>query len=346
MIKKLSFFKKLGYALNLFVAFGLGLSFIAPHVPADSVPWFSMIAMLMPFWLIANIILFFYWLAQKSGLALISATLLGIGVFLMPPLFKFQSAVLPIKEDLNVMSFNTRGFNRYEHLKKQDVDSLIIDFVSAEDADIICFQEFYHAMKRSDALEQYPYKYIDFVYGEDSGRVIQAIYSKYPILKVELIEFPKSANAAVYADIQMNKDTIRLYNVHLESFRIIPNISTVQKEKSTQLLSRIKRVFELQKAQTRLLKAHMESSPYPIVLAGDFNNTAYTNIYTGLKGNLQDTFLEAGSGFGRTYLLQKLPMRIDYILADENFEITGHKNYDVEYSDHYPVMASMKLKTQ
>ena len=54
-------------------------------------------------------------------------------------------------------------------------------------------------------------------------------------------------------------------------------------------------------------------------------------------------FIEKGKGFGRTLDFHKLPMRIDFILADPAFEVKSHTNYDVVYSDHYPIMASFKL---
>jgi endonuclease/exonuclease/phosphatase family metal-dependent hydrolase len=60
---------------------------------------------------------------------------------------------------------------------------------------------------------------------------------------------------------------------------------------------------------------------------------------------MKDTFLEKGKGFGRTLEFKFLPFRLDYIFADPAFEILSHKNYEVVLSDHFPVMASMKLKT-
>ena len=64
-----------------------------------------------------------------------------------------------------------------------------------------------------------------------------------------------------------------------------------------------------------------------------------------MKEDFQDTFLERGSGFGRTYDLWKIPLRIDYILVDDDFEVLAHKNYDERLSDHYPVMATLRLNS-
>jgi len=37
-------------------------------------------------------------------------------------------------------------------------------------------------------------------------------------------------------------------------------------------------------------------------------------------------------------------MRIDFIMADDYFEILEHQNYDVKLSDHYPIKATLKIK--
>ena len=65
-----------------------------------------------------------------------------------------------------------------------------------------------------------------------------------------------------------------------------------------------------------------------------------------MKEGFQDTFAEKGSGLGTTYSLKGIPYRIDYILADPSFDVLGHRNYGVRYSDHYPLMATLAFKGQ
>ncbi|WAC03292.1 endonuclease/exonuclease/phosphatase family protein [Lacinutrix neustonica] len=80
-----------------------------------------------------------------------------------------------------------------------------------------------------------------------------------------------------------------------------------------------------------------------MIVCGDFNNTAFSYVYKKIKGDLKDTFKVAGNGFGRTYNFKFFPMRIDFILVDKAFSINGFKTYNVQYSDHYPVMATLSL---
>ena len=314
-------------------------------VPAEKSGFFAVLSVLLPLVFLCNTLFVVYWIFKLKKFFLLSLCFILIGLYIHPSIYKLEhSKDFEALDTFSILSFNTRDFNVNKAIKKDNIDSLIIDFIEKEDADIVCFQEFYHAMKRSDKLADYPYKFVDFVYGETSGRVIQAIYSKFPILKVEPIEFPKSANSAIYANILINGDTVRLYNLHLQSFKIRPTVKTIKNENSKRLFGRIKMVMNLQQQQVGIIKDHCNKSPYKNVLVGDFNNTSFSNIYKNIKGDFKDSFLEAGKGFGRTYDLKGIPMRIDFIMADDYFKILEHQNYDVKLSDHYPIKATLKVK--
>ena len=76
-------------------------------------------------------------------------------------------------------------------------------------------------------------------------------------------------------------------------------------------------------------------------MAGDLNNTAYSWAYKNTKNNLQDTFLEAGEGFGTSYKFKGFPLRIDFIFVDQKIKINTHKKYEIKYSDHYPISTTI-----
>ena len=62
-----------------------------------------------------------------------------------------------------------------------------------------------------------------------------------------------------------------------------------------------------------------------------------------MKNNKKDTFIERGKGFGSTYELFNYPFKIDHILVDEAFEVVSHKNFNINLSDHEPVLVEIKL---
>lgn len=90
----------------------------------------------------------------------------------------------------------------------------------------------------------------------------------------------------------------------------------------------------------------MDSSPYPNIVMGDFNNTPFSYTYrTVLGGDMTDAFSEAGFGFGRTFrMIRMYPLRIDFIMADENaFEVRDFSTIDEKSSDHNPVTAVLGM---
>ena len=213
----------------------------------------------------------------------------------------------------------------------------IADFIVQQDADIVCFQEFSRTIDKK--LKQYQFNYQTPF---QIGRIKQAIYSKYKILGTGSINFPNSGNNAIYVDILIKKDTHRIYNLHLQSLVVRPG--SFKREQPQRLFKRLSITVQKQQEQAKLVIEHSRSVNYKKIICGDFNNTQFSSVYKTIKGEMNDTFLEKGSGFGSTYNFKFLPYRIDFILADPEINIKSHRNFDVRLSDHTPVMASFRLK--
>lgn len=243
--------------------------------------------------------------------------------------------------DLKIMSYNVWGFNKNGWIKTPGIGDSIVEFITTQNPDILCIQE--HNRTKHQQLGQYTYR-SETPY--PARRTTQAIFSKYPIVNNGSLDLPGTINNIIYADIVFHKDTVRVYNLHLQSFRIVPSADNFSDgEKSERTYNRLVDTFSKQLEQAKIFRAHLAESPYTNILCGDFNNTQFSNVYKIVKGDMKDSFLEGGNGFGRTYDLWKLPLRIDYILADPDFEVLSHQNFDVKLSDHYPVMATLRLNS-
>ncbi len=101
----------------------------------------------------------------------------------------------------------------------------------------------------------------------------------------------------------------------------------------------------MQLQQAELVKKHHRNAPYKAILCGDFNNTQYSGIVRFISDEMKDSFIEKGHGFGSTYYFKFLPFRIDYIFTDNSIDIVDHQNFYIELSDHYPIMATIQLRT-
>lgn len=236
------------------------------------------------------------------------------------------------------MSYNVRLFNEYNWIELPGVGDQIVNFIRTKSPDVVVLQEHNRIWHRK--LKQYKFRTETSYKAE---RTVQVIFSKYPIVGKGELNPKDTRNNTIYADILFQNDTIRVYNVHLQSFAVVPEVNSLQNENSGRLLKRISLGIQKQKEQAELLVKHMQASKYPVVVTGDFNNTQFSSIYKLIKGDFNDTFYKAGIGFGRSYRLFNMPMRIDYILADGSFEVLTHQNFNIKLSDHYPIMAELQI---
>ena len=336
----LYYINKFLFFLNVIFGSLLLLSCLVPYLSVANFPYLSLLSLMVPLLVLFNFIFLGYWLVQGNRNLWFSAVILALGYFFLGTFFKFTLSEEPIrKEDISVMSFNTRGFNRTGLIREKTIDRQIVDLVRSDDPDIVCFQEFDYQRSKGKDFDRYPYSYINF----ESGKVVQAIYSKFPIIDKGSLNFPESANNAIFADIVIKKDTIRVYNLHLESHKVIPSMRRISREPKAKLIQRMGKSFAKQQEQATLFNADRNASPYKKIICGDLNNTQFSNVYRQIKGDMRDSFLEKGTGYGRTYNFKYYPVRIDFILIDKAFEVKAHKNYDVKLSDHFPVMASFKI---
>ena len=95
--------------------------------------------------------------------------------------------------------------------------------------------------------------------------------------------------------------------------------------------------------QVDMLSEHIESSNYPVIVCGDFNDTPVSYTYRKLKSGLKDAFITAGTGLGTTYRGLVPYMRIDYIMHSGEFRAKHFQIRKVEWSDHYPVVTQFTI---
>ena len=339
-MKNLKLIDKIVYLINGLLAFMLLLSYYLPFVAPKNFPVLSVLSLGVPFLIIINVVFFLYWLVKLKKQFSISLLVLVIGYITFGSLYKFSSSEnISSEDDLKVMNYNVRLFNLYNWIPEKDIVSKITTLIQEQNPDILSIQE-YHPHNDLD-LSFFKYKFEKL-----SGNKVkygQAIFSKYPIINSGSIEFPNTSNNAIFIDVVKHDDTLRVYNIHLQSMRIDANVDKLKQEDSERLLKRVKRTFEMQQSQTELFLKHKTQSPYKMIVCGDFNNTSFSYVYREIRGELNDAFKVSGNGFGRSYDFKFFPIRIDFILSDPSFEVIGFKTFDERYSDHYPISAIFKL---
>ena len=347
-MRKLSWFNKLAFGFNIVLTVLTFLAYVLPFLAPKLFSILSVLTLILPLFLILNACFFVYWLLQLKKQVILSGLVLLLGITFINKFYKFSSNELPKEEkDFTVMSYNVRLFNLFEWIPNKEVGNTILSFVNEQNPDILCIQEYSENAKID--FRAYKYKAV-YMQGKQI-KTGQAIFSKFPIFDKGNLQLPDSDNNVVYADIKKGKDTIRVYNMHLQSIKISPDVNeisehvdSINKGKSQLLLGRLQSAFKKQQQQAAILANHKNKCTYPVIICGDMNNSAFSYIYRNIKGDLNDCFEEAGNGFGQSYKFKYYPARIDYILASKKMKVKHFTTFtQFENSDHYPIMTRLSF---
>lgn len=336
-MKNLGLIDKFIFILNSLFATLLLLSYLNYYISPNTITFFSLISLVIPVLIVINLLFAVYWLIRLKKQILLSLFVLAIGYQYIAKFYTFREKEVLMTDDVKIMSYNVRMFNLYNWINEKNVDEKIYDFINAKDPDILCIQEYHSSLKKG---LKYPYEYVKI--SNENNHFGHAIFSKFKIINSGSLNFSNSGNNAIFADIIKNRDTIRVYNIHLESLNLSPKEDYFTQENSEKFRRRVEKAFKIQENQAILIADHIKKTNLKSIICGDFNNTAFSWVYHHLKKGKNDAFEVAGKGFGRTYDY-KLPVRIDYILTDDLIKVNNFKTYEVKFSDHFPIMARINF---
>jgi endonuclease/exonuclease/phosphatase family metal-dependent hydrolase len=353
---------KILLAVNLVFAFTLLVSYLAVVIsPGDfALPAFFGLA--YPYLLLINIILAIIWAMLLRFEALISVVVIAIGFTHFSNYIKFTKPSGNKSNTFKVLSYNVRLFNYFENNHGITSEKKVIEFLKAQKPDIICLQEFFisgnSAEKEAAIIEALGGKYYSHLKGLGSGKnrfYGIVTFSKFPIIRKGEIIHPGSSSLSIYTDVLIQKDTFRIYNNHLQSFRLrrmersfideltaSDNNETLNEVKS--LSVSLKKGFVKRALQAQIVKGQINRSPFPVIVVGDFNDTPVSYSYRKIRKGLYDSFINSGYGAGFTYKGNYPPNRIDYILYDDALINSYFEIIKVKYSDHYPIIAYFRKK--
>ncbi|MEA3504610.1 MAG: endonuclease/exonuclease/phosphatase family protein [Bacteroidota bacterium] len=362
-------FERLLKIVNILVLIGLLLGCLSVYISPISfvIPAFFGISFMI--WFIVNTVLLLIWIYIRRLFFLIPLIGFVAGIQNFTHIVQFNSNSNP--EGIKVLSYNVRLFdinNWYSNPIKEN-HKKIIDFVGEEKPDIVCFQEFF-----TDDSGEFPVldlllskkgipKYYHIDYFQTRRKTYHwgiATFSNYPIINRERYQFRNSiGNYCVYTDVIKSSDTIRIFNVHMESWHFKEEdydfITDVKNDLdiNSKSMHRLKNIYwkmsssyQKRSVQTLELVDLIKESPYSVIVCGDFNDTPVSYSYSKINNVLTDSFLEAGNGFGSSYSGVLPIFRIDYIFHSNEFDAINYKTYKKDYSDHHPISVYLKRKSK
>ena len=233
----------------------------------------------------------------------------------------------------------------------QCIDS-VFDFIRSQDPDIICLQEF--SIGNSEKTKEYLKRRFkdysaEYYLFPGKGRSFGNVpLSRLPVEGKGKIKFDESANLAIYTDHRSGDRSFRVYNCHFESYNISLSgaVRAIAKRDSTAMAetgTKMKRSITRRPKQVDKVFKDIENCPLDAFVCGDFNDNPMSYTYYRMMRDRQDTFVQAGDGFGATYARLWPLLRIDYILCPKSMTVLSHETPHVDFSDHYPVITQIAL---
>lgn len=367
-IRKIS--KRIFIAINLLVALCFITTCLQPFLDPSRFWFLGFFSLAFPYCFIILIVFIFFWLAAKIQYTLISIIAMVIAWKQIDVLFNVKQHPLQDQKgpgQLRIMSWNVQSLRGSQNdIKAQQRNAMkILKLVEETNPDIVCIQEFgqydsstrdrnYTKLLIAQGYEHYILSR-DYVRTKTRYSNGVAIFSKFPFIRAEKVPFTSNPESILYADMVFNHDTIRVFTTHLESYKFSGNdYRDIQKIKNTDdslyeaslnIYSKMKRAYRTRARQADQIEPLIDQSPYPELLACDMNDVPTSYAYWKLKGDRNDAFAEKGFGVGRTFLTIAPTLRIDYIIADKRFDVTQFNIIQKRYSDHFPIVADLKLNT-
>lgn len=369
---RFSFFEKFLTPFTIIVFVSALLSSLAAYISPEHSWIIALFGLGFPFIYTINFFFLFFWILKRKKIFILTLIPFLIGIKTVPSFVQIkisskQASASP-SDPLKVMSFNVRLFDLYNWtgnwLGTAKVRENIFRRIKKESPGIICFQEFYHCdsgkFSTIDTMvNNLSYKYSNVVMPISLYKINHwgmAIFSKHPVINKGVIYFNrKGANMCLYADVIVKTDTLRVYNCHLQSIRFKQEdykfINDLENDKEEDRVIGAKRIFQrlrlafIKRAtQIDTLTAHIKSSPYPVILCGDFNDTPSSYSYSQINNLLKDSFKESGSGISTTYTGPFPAFRIDFIFHSPQLTSSGYRSIKEKLSDHYPLTCLINLK--
>lgn len=368
--------RKITRSILLIPTILLSLLFVLSCLASELNPdrwWFvGILSLLLPYLIIVLVFIFIFWLITKPKAALIPLLALMIGwrqikvVFSYHIFSSFQTEE-KVPNSLRIVSWNVAnmyGISDKQSKKKYDRKEIAAT-IQGLSPDVICLQEFNHSETQGDNADNiglfsknYPYHFFSKDVNKRNGfyQSGSIVFSKYPIIDSVKVKYPKGISESfIYVDILHGIDTVRIFNVHLQSYKFSPedyeDINQIKKQSdstltaSVSILKKMQLAYSRRAIQANIIRHYVDSTTIPNIICGDFNDVPGSYAYFKIKGpNRLDAFLKKSWGVGRTFYAIAPTLRIDYIMPDDRFQVSQFDLIDENLSDHLLLVADMDLE--
>ncbi len=291
-------------------------SFFSPHYEvAETISHFRLYIILG-----LIIVSLCFLMLRNYSLLLMTLSFLGIGIFsIIPFSYNWNSFIVSAKKtDINLLQLNL--FHRNSN--KQAV----INLIQKHNPDVITFQEVSPRNRKiiNKLSKSYPYRMLC----HSSGVRSIAILSRFPKASKRSQGCIKSKGLG-WMQIRVNNKLVSVASIHL----------------------RWPYPYN-QRSQIKFLDKHLRAIPRPVLLAGDFNATPWSDALrkitkatnTNVVGGLRLTYhldLKRWRTFRKLPLDFTIGLPIDHVLTSPKLNVHTILKEQFVGSDHFPIVAKM-----
>ena len=358
MINKLKTFSvSMVAGANIATVIIMLLTGFADYVNPVSHPTLSCFGMAFPIFLLFNLIFIVFWLIFKWRMAIIP---IAGYVLASVPIRIYIPIHLPADMPDNVvkvLSYNVQNFSGAQ--RYDNAFDLIYDYLKQCDADIVCLQENLMSQKYQKEKLDSLYEYKDTTHVGSRNINSVGIYSRFPIIRKERIEYTSKGNGSMAYYIKMYDDTVLVVNNHFETTHLSLDERKMYKEmlkgemkndtvriESKKLLTKLGESAAMRAPQADIVHQYIEEhNNYPTIVCGDFNDNPISYTRRIVAKGLNDCYVNTGLGIGLSYNQQGFYVRIDNIMCNNDFTPYNCKvDNKIDASDHYPIFCWLKKR--
>lgn len=381
----------IAFPATLVLGLLLMLSGLVPSISPNTSSWLPLLGLAFPVLFLLMGLAFLYWLIQRKWRSLFSLSCLLLNLGQMSLYFQWNNPVEDQKraqtiegsldqeiniasQQLKIISYNAQLFGLYHD--ESSVNIVNTEYMPAMDsflrvlklqnADVVCLQEVYAKSGGLKSLSRFLKAEGGFDYSQsytlsNSRPYGMIVLSKFKIKRWQPISLGNNTgNMAMWADIEIPSRSehhknarIRVYNLHLQSFRFgKQDYAVMQKQTKQQqldiegskgIIARLRLGYQRRADQVTLVKESMIACDFPKIICGDFNDIPVSYTYRQLSAGMKDAFGEAGRGLETTYKGSMPSFRIDYILYDNPMRAIRYNSIEEVPSDHKLIVTDLQI---
>lgn len=324
------------------------------HIDPSAHPRLSTLGLTFPAPLLINFCFLVFWLFTKARYALVPFAGFLLAYVPVRAYFPLNVPHSAPEGAIKVISYNVEGFGFRD---SKDSINPITAYLRDSKADIICLQEAGGHGKQADSVLKKIYPYTCFQMKDSNGDEL-AVYSQYPIQRVELIDYPTIGNLSVAYELDVNGHKVLLVNNHFETNGLEPkdkdgfrrlvrrddNYSEAKAD-TKNLFEKLARASKMRAPQIDQVMRYISSrrGGKSVIALGDFNETPISYSQYRFAEKLTDCYAATANGPGFSYNRSHMYVRIDHIFcSDDITPYACHVDRSVALSDHYPVVCWLK----